>query len=178
VIVEGEDLCVLVFSRLSVVVVGCHVAIDRSEVATLYHRAKSYRTRLYKSNWDLWWLLQKYHWRDCDKFGSMSKCQRELWVQQEVLPNQCKIQKQTLRDVWDDMFNHFEGYRGYLGLLGCTKAINFAQQQIWCMDYCSLSLLNHATCHLLQLCIFSLAKWWKPQKKVSDSTTTEATSKQ
>jgi len=31
------------------------------------------------SNWDLWWLEQKYHVRDYDKFGNTSECRRELW---------------------------------------------------------------------------------------------------
>jgi len=42
----------------------------------------------YRSNWDLWWLIQEYNGSDCDKFGSTSERRRELWVHLGVSLNQ------------------------------------------------------------------------------------------
>jgi len=44
--------------------------------------------------------------------------------------------------------------RHCLRLSGWTWVITFPEHQLWCMDYCSLSLLNHTCCHLLQHSIF------------------------
>jgi len=50
-------------------------------------------------------------------------------------------------------------------LSGCTRAIDFPQRRIWCMDYCSLSLLNHTCSHVLQHCIFCLATLRNQRKR-------------
>ena len=66
------------------------------------------------------------------------------------------------------MDDHMEDCRHYLRLSGCTWAIDFHQQRKWCMDLCSLSLLNHTSCHLLQHCIFCLTTLGISKKKASD----------
>jgi len=37
------------------------------------------------STWDLWWLVQLYNGRDCDKFGNTSEHRRELYTHLGVL---------------------------------------------------------------------------------------------
>jgi len=132
----------------------------------------------YRSDWDLRWLIQELDGSDCDKFGSTSERRRELWVYLGVSPNQHGNHKHTLWGAWVCMDIHLEDSRSYLRLFGCTWAIDFPHQRIWCMDYCSLSLLNHTSLHLLQhriLCLATLRKW---NKKVRDSNINPGTLKQ
>jgi len=84
----------------------------------------------YRSNWDLWWLIQDYDGSDCDTFWSMSERRRELWVHLGVSLNQPGNYKQTLKNAWIVMDNHLEDCRRYLRLFGCTWAIEFPQQRI------------------------------------------------
>ena len=102
---------------------------------------------------------------DCDKFGNTSERRRELWVHLEVSPNKCRNHKQTLRDAWVRIDIHWEDCRRYLRLSGCPQAIDFPQRRIWSMDYCSLSILNHTSYHLLQHCIYCLAALWYQRKR-------------
>ena len=106
---------------------------------------------------------------DCDKCGSTSERWRELWVHLGVSPNQRGNHNQTLGGAWVLMDIHSDNCRRYLRLFGCTWAINFPQQRIWYMDFCSLSLLNHTGHHLLQHHILCLAILRKRKKKVRDS---------
>jgi len=132
----------------------------------------------YRSNWNLWWLIKEYNGSDCDKFGSTSERQRELWVHLWVSPNQRGNHNQTLRDIWVLMDIHSEDTRHYLRPFGCRWAINFPQQRIWFMDYCLLSLLNHTSHHLLQHCILCLATLRKQNEKARDSSINEGTPNQ
>jgi len=132
----------------------------------------------YSSNWDLWWLITEYHEGDCDKFQRTYKRGRELWVHLRVLPKQRGNHIHTLRDAWVLMAIHSEDCRSYRRLFGCTWAIDFPQQQIWCTDYCSLSLLNHTSHHLLHHCILCLATLRKWKKAARDSNIYPGTPKQ
>ena len=132
----------------------------------------------YRSNWDLWWLIQKYDGSDCAKFGTTSEHWRELWVDVRVSPNQRGNHKHTLRDDWIFRDIHSEDCRHYLRLFGCTWAIDFPQQWIWCLDYCSLSLLNHTSCHHLHYCILCLTTLRKQKKKMRYSNINPGTLKQ
>jgi hypothetical protein len=131
-----------------------------------------------RSNWDLWWLIQEYVGSDCDNFGSTSEGQIELLVHLGVSPNQLGNHKQTLRCAWLLMDIHSEGCRHYLRLFRCTWAIDFLPQPMWCMDYCSLSPLNHTSHHHLQYCMLCLAILRKRKKKATDSNTNPGTQKQ
>ena len=74
---------------------------------------------------------------------------------------------------------HSEDCRRHLRLSRWTWAINFPQRQIWCIDYCSLSLLNHTSYHLLQQYIVCLAtlrnqtncEWFKHKHQYTKSIT-------
>jgi len=48
----------------------------------------------YRSNWDLWWVVQEYNGSDWNKFGTTSECRQELWVHLGVLSNQRGNHKQ------------------------------------------------------------------------------------
>jgi len=109
------------------------------------------------SNFDLWWWVPLYDGRDCDMFGTMSEHRRELWAHLGAFLNQWGNYIQTLKDAWNLLDNYLGGCRHYLRLSGCTWAIDFPQQCIWCKGYSLLSLLNHTGCYLLQHCIFYLA---------------------
>jgi len=139
---------------------------DPRRVFRLAFRVTGISDNRYRSNWNLWWLIQEYDVSDCDKFGSTLERRRELLVHLGVSPNQRGNHKQTLRDAWVLMDIHSEDCRRYLRLFGCTWTIDFPQQRMWCMDYCSLSLLNHTSRHLLQHCILCLATSGKRRKKV------------
>ena len=89
---------------------------------------------------------------------------RQLWVHLGVSPNRCGHHKQNLRDCWVLMDIHSEGCRCDLRLSGCTRANDFPQQWIWCMNYCSLSLLNHTSYHLHH-CIFCLTALSNQRKR-------------
>jgi len=89
-------------------------------------------------------------------FGSTSECWRERWVHLGVSQNSHWNHKPSLRDAWVLMDNHSGECRCYLRLSACTQAFIIPQRQISYMNYCSLSLLNHTSCHLLQHCIYCL----------------------
>jgi hypothetical protein len=132
----------------------------------------------YRSNWDLWCLIQEYDESACDKFGSRSECQREPWVHLGVSPNLHGNHTQTPTGAWVHMDIHLEGCSHYLRMFGCTWAIDFPQQWMLCMDYCSISLLNHTSRHLLQHCILCLATLRKGPQKARDSNINRGTPKQ
>lgn len=73
-----------------------------------------------------------------------------------MLLNQLANNKWTLRDVWDRIDIHSEYWRSVLRLYKYTWVIDFPQQWIWCMNFCSLLLLNHTSYHFLEHCTICL----------------------
>jgi len=97
----------------------------------------------YRGIWDLWWLVQEYHGSDYEWFGKMWERRRESGVDLGVSPYQCAHHKPTLSDGPYLMDTYSEDCRRHLRFSRFTKAVNFPQQWIWCMDYRSLALLNN-----------------------------------
>ena len=62
-----------------------------------------------------------------------------------------------LTDAWVWIDIHSMDCSRHLRLSGCPQTIDFPQRWIWCMGYCSLSIMNHTSYHLLQYCIYCLA---------------------
>jgi len=95
----------------------------------------------------------------------MSEHQRVLWVHLAVSPIQRGNHTHTLSDVWVLVNIYVKDCRHHLRLSECTQAIYFLQWRLWCLAYCSLSLLNHTSYHLLQHFIFYLAKLRTQRKR-------------
>jgi len=133
----------------------------------------------YRSNWDLWWLVQEYHGSECDKFGNMSEHRRELGCTWNCRRNNAEITnnfwemsrfvmgfiRRTVGVIWDSPEVHEQS----ISLNGEYDAWIIVHYQFWII--LATIFFNTVFIASLHYCTKEKGKWFKHKRRHTETIT-------